>query len=98
MAYLVLVRHGTSTYNEKGIWAGWDDPELTEKGKEDAKVAGEHLKDIHFDEAYTSDLTRHKQTLQIILKTLNQTNVHTTESNAVKERNYGDFTAQNKWE
>ena len=98
MAYLALVRHGTSTYNEKGIWAGWDDPELTEKGKEDAKVAGEHLKDIHFDEAYTSDLTRHKQTLQIILKTLNQTDIHTTESNAVKERDYGDFTAQNKWE
>ena len=98
MAYLVLVRHGTSTYNERGIWAGWDDPELTEKGKEDAKVAGENLKDIHFDEAYTSDLTRHKQTLQIVLETLNQINVHTTESNAVKERDYGDYTAKNKWE
>jgi 2,3-bisphosphoglycerate-dependent phosphoglycerate mutase len=98
MAYLVLVRHGTSTYNEKGIWAGWDDPELTEKGKEDAKAAGEHLKDIKFDEAYTSDLTRHKQTLQIILDAINQPDVHTTESNAVKERDYGDFTAKNKWE
>lgn len=98
MAYLVLVRHGTSTYNEKGIWAGWDDPELTEKGKEDAKIAGECLKDIKFDEAYTSDLTRHKQTLQIVLETLNQTAVHTTESNAVKERDYGDYTAKNKWE
>ncbi|MGI8419821.1 MAG: 2,3-bisphosphoglycerate-dependent phosphoglycerate mutase [Candidatus Levyibacteriota bacterium] len=98
MAYLALVRHGTSIYNEKGLWAGWDDPELTEKGKEDAKNAGEHLKDIHFDEAYTSDLARHKQTLQIILETIKQQNVPTTESNAVKERDYGDFTAKNKWE
>lgn len=98
MAYLVLVRHGTSTYNEKGIWAGWDDPELTDKGKEDAKIAGEHLKDIKFDEAYTSDLIRHKQTLEIILKAIGQANVHTTETNALKERDYGDFTGKNKWD
>jgi len=98
MAYLVLVRHGTSEYNEKGLWAGWDDPELTEKGKEDAQVAGETLKDIHFDEAFTSDLKRHKQTLDIILDALNQHNVHVVINNALKERDYGDFTAKNKWE
>src|SRR6266571_4098351 len=98
MAYLVLVRHGTSIYNEKGIWAGWDDPELTEQGKKDAKIAAETLKDIHFDQAYTSDLTRHKQTLDIILNTLNQHNVAITENNALKERDYGDFTGKNKWE
>src|SRR5258708_15183227 len=98
MAYLVLVRHGTSTYNEKGIWAGWDNPELTEKGKEDAKIAGEHLTDIHFDAAYISDLLRHKQTLEIILDVLKETNIPVTVSNAIKERDYGDFTAKNKWE
>jgi 2,3-bisphosphoglycerate-dependent phosphoglycerate mutase len=98
MSYLVLVRHGTSTYNEKGIWAGWDDPELTEKGKEDAVAAGETLKDIHFNEAYISSLIRHKETLKIILDTIGQPDVQTIESNAVKERDYGDFTAKNKWE
>ncbi len=98
MAYLVLVRHGTSEYNEKGIWAGWDDPKLTEKGEEDARVAATFLTDIPFDEAYISDLTRHKQTLEIILQELKQSNVHTTVTNAVKERDYGDFTAKNKWE
>ncbi|SRR6266568_1095954 len=98
MANLVLVRHGTSVYNEKGLWTGWDDPELNEKGKEDARLAGEHLLDIHFDEAYTSDLLRHKQTLKIILATINQPDVYTTECNALKERDYGDFTAKNKWE
>lgn len=98
MAYLVIVRHGTSIYNEKGLWTGWDDPELNKKGIEDAKAAGEHLKDIHFDEGYISDLKRHKETLDIILQTINQPNVHITVSNALKERNYGDFTAKNKWE
>ena len=97
MAYLALVRHGTSVYNAKGIWAGWDDPELNEQGREDAKIAGEHLKDIKFDQAYVSDLTRHKQTLEIILETIKQ-KPQVTESNAVKERDYGDFTAKNKWE
>jgi len=98
MAYLVLVRHGTSEYNEKGLWTGWDDPELNEKGKEDAKAAGEALKNIHFDHAYTSELTRHKETLEIILDTINQHDVPTTESNALKERDYGDYTAKNKWD
>jgi 2,3-bisphosphoglycerate-dependent phosphoglycerate mutase len=98
MAYLALVRHGTSTYNEKGIWTGWDNPELTEKGKEDAKTAGEHLKDIHFDEAFCSELQRQRMTLQIILDTIKQKHIQVTESNALKERNYGDYTAKNKWE
>ena len=98
MAYLALVRHGTSAYNEKGLWAGWENPELTEKGKEDAKKAGDDLKDIHFDEAFCSELIRHKQTLHIILDTIHQQNIKITESNALKERNYGDYNGKNKWE
>ena len=98
MAFLVLVRHGTSEYNEKGLWTGWDDPELNEKGKTDATEAGKHLKDIHFDQGYVSDLKRHKETLDIILNTINQPNVPVTISNALKERDYGDFTSKNKWD
>jgi 2,3-bisphosphoglycerate-dependent phosphoglycerate mutase len=98
MAYLALVRHGTSEYNEKGLWTGWDDPALNEKGKEDAKKAGEHLKDIHFDEGFISDLQRHKETLDIILEMINQQNLKVTVSNALKERDYGDYTAKNKWD
>jgi 2,3-bisphosphoglycerate-dependent phosphoglycerate mutase len=98
MAYLALVRHGTSEYNEKGLWTGWDNPELNDKGKEDAKKAGEHLKDIHFNEGFISDLIRHKETIDIILAVINQQDIPVTVSNALKERNYGDFTAKNKWE
>lgn len=98
MAYLVLVRHGTSEYNAKGIWAGWHDPLLTEEGKKDAEIAGEALRDIHFDYGIVSSLTRHKQTLEIILKHPGQEHVQVIETEAVKERNYGDFTGKNKWE
>jgi 2,3-bisphosphoglycerate-dependent phosphoglycerate mutase len=97
MAYLVLVRHGTSEYNAKGIWAGWHDPALTQDGEKDAAVAAEALKDIHFDKAYTAPFIRTKKTLEIMLQTLGQT-VPTTEANELKERNYGDFNGKNKWE
>lgn len=97
MAYLVLVRHGMSEYNEKGLWAGWDDPEMTEEGKEEALHAGFAIKDIHFDFGYTSPFKRTKDTLQIILQTINQENLPIIKNSALNERNYGDFTTKNKW-
>ncbi len=98
MSYLVLVRHGLSEYNAKGIWAGWDDPALTPEGEEEAKRAGEALQDIHFDAGFTSVLKRAKDTLEIIKQKINQPDLPTTENKAVNERNYGDFTRKNKWE
>ena len=41
---LVLVRHGQSDWNLKNLFTGWRDPDLTEKGVEEAKAAGERLK------------------------------------------------------
>lgn len=97
MAYLVLVRHGESTYNAKGVWTGWLDPPLSEKGFEEARQAGEKLKGTHFDIAYTSDLLRAQQTLAEIKKILD-IEIPTIISPEIKERNYGDYTDKNKWE
>jgi 2,3-bisphosphoglycerate-dependent phosphoglycerate mutase len=97
MAHLVLVRHGTSEYNAKGLWAGWHDPALTPEGEKDAVVAAETLKDLHFDEAYTAPFLRTQKTLEILLHTLNQ-NPPIVQSNELRERNYGDFNGKNKWE
>src|SRR6185369_4396435 len=41
---------------------------------------------------------RTKKTLDIILRTLNIQNLPISESDALKERNYGDFGGKNKWE
>lgn len=98
MAYLVLVRHGTSTYNEQGLWTGWADPMLNEQGIEEAKKAGESLLDIHFDSAYSSALKRAEDTLRYILEVLGQTQIPVTVTPALNERNYGDYTGKNKWE
>lgn len=53
-----IVRHGQSETNVLGRWTGWLDVNLTEKGKNDAKSAGEILKGITFDKVYASDLAR----------------------------------------
>lgn len=98
MAYLVLVRHGESEWNVKGVWTGWTDVDLSPKGHEEARQAGEALKDIHFDLAYTSTLKRAKNTLLEIEKVIGQTDLTATESSALNERNYGDLTGKNKWE
>lgn len=98
MAYLVLVRHGLSEYNEKGLWTGWDDPKLTPEGHIQAKKVGTLLKDIHFDISYTASLIRARQTLEDIIEVLGQKKLKIIETDRLNERDYGDFTKKNKWE
>ena len=37
---LVLLRHGQSEWNLKNLFTGWKDPDLTDKGREEAREAG----------------------------------------------------------
>lgn len=98
MSKLVLVRHGISEYNAKGIWTGWADPDLTEQGLEDAKKSGESLKDIYFDLGFIAPFKRNRETISQIKKVLRQENLEVIESNEIRERNYGVFTGKNKWD
>lgn len=98
MAKLVLVRHGISEYNAKGIWTGWDDPDLTTQGVEQARKAGQEIKDIKFGIAYTADLIRAKHTLEEILEETGQQNIPVITAPEIKERHYGIFTKKNKWQ
>jgi len=97
MSYLVLVRHGKSEWNEKGLWTGWRDIPLAPAGIEEARATGLQLNDIKFDYAYTSVLSRAKQTLDEILKVVGQ-NPPVIADKALNERNYGDYTEKNKWD
>jgi len=97
MAYLILVRHGESEWNEKGLWTGLTDIGLTEKGKEEARLAGEKLKVLPVDFAFTSQLIRAKQTLDEVKNVLG-IDVPTFEDKALNERDYGIYTGKNKWE
>src|SRR5476649_317249 len=66
---LVLVRHGESEWNKENRFTGWHDVELSDKGRTEAKAAGQLLKDegFHFDFAYTSVLKRAIHTLWSVL-------------------------------
>ena len=98
MASLVLVRHGQSQWNEKNLFTGWKDPDLTEKGEKEAKEAGLALKEsgYKFDIMFTSVLLRAKRTGKLILEQMGQEDLKTFENEALNERNYGDLVGLNK--
>lgn len=95
---LVLVRHGQSEWNLKNLFTGWKDPDLTEKGVEEAKQAGRSLKErgLTFDRAFTSGLSRAQKTLGLILGELGLENLSTAKDVALNERDYGDLSGLNK--
>jgi 2,3-bisphosphoglycerate-dependent phosphoglycerate mutase len=95
---LVIVRHGQSAWNLENRFTGWIDVDITEKGEEEARIAGEKLKGKKFDIAFTSDLLRAQRTLQIILETTGQTNIPIVKNVALNERHYGDLQGANKAE
>ncbi|MCG2690317.1 2,3-bisphosphoglycerate-dependent phosphoglycerate mutase, partial [Candidatus Parcubacteria bacterium] len=97
MYKLVLLRHGQSAFNAKDIFTGWRDPSLSEKGKQESKKAGKLLKQANFclDLAFTSELKRATQTLDIALKELGLTPL-VKKSIALNERHYGALQGKNK--
>jgi 2,3-bisphosphoglycerate-dependent phosphoglycerate mutase len=98
MAKLILLRHGQSTWNLENKFTGWIDVPLTEQGEKEAQRAGEHLKDVKIDEAFTSVLTRAIETLNIALKAAGQEGVPTKFDKAINERMYGDLQGLDKAE
>ncbi len=98
MAFLILVRHGQSEWNAKGVWTGLTDIPLSEKGRSEAKAAAEKLRDVPIDEAFTSVLSRARETCTIILDVLGKNDVGIIEDKALNERDYGIYTGKNKWE
>ena len=70
---LVLVRHGLSSFNAKGLIQGrTDDSLLTNEGYEQALKAGKALSKINFDKIYSSPLVRAAETAKTIKKSLNK--------------------------
>ena len=64
---IYVMRHGESESNASGRFTGWWDVPLTERGVEQARVAGEKLRKIKFDRVYASDLQRARQTCEAAL-------------------------------
>jgi len=94
---LILVRHGLSVYNDQNRFTGWKDVELNEQGINEAKQAVNLLEEIKFDMAFTSNLKRANDTLDLILKGIEQ-DIPIEKNLALNERDYGDLVGQNKAE
>src|SRR5690606_16047231 len=77
---------------------GWEDVPLTEQGREEARRSGRLLRDMKFDQAFTSDLQRATETLAIVLAENAHGDVPITGDQALNERHYGDLQGLNKEE
>jgi 2,3-bisphosphoglycerate-dependent phosphoglycerate mutase len=95
MPKLVLIRHGQSIWNLENRFTGWVDVPLTEVGRQEARKAAEHLRDMSFQVAYTSDLSRAQDTLKEILCHLGW-DIPVIRDKALNERFYGDLQGLNK--
>ncbi|MCX8105719.1 MAG: 2,3-diphosphoglycerate-dependent phosphoglycerate mutase [Ignavibacterium album] len=100
MYKVVLLRHGESIWNKENRFTGWTDVDLSEKGKEEAKKAGEVLKSegYTFDIAYTSVLKRAIRTLWIVLDEMDLMWIPVIRHWRLNERHYGALQGLNKAE
>lgn len=97
---LVLVRHGESLWNQENRFTGWQDVDLSEKGRAEALKGGQALRDkgFVFDVAYTSVLKRAIKTLNIVLDELDQVWLPVQKEWRLNERHYGALQGLNKAE
>ena len=99
MSYLILVRHGQSTWNLEKRFTGWVDVDLTDNGKLEAEKSGLLIREkkISINLYYSSLQLRANHTLKIIQKILNDKK-NFTRSWQLNERHYGALTGLNKVE
>ena len=88
-----FVRHAQSEYNQKKLFTGWHDPNLTEHGIEKAQQLKKDLEGINFSHVFSSPLKRAYSTALILT---HKDKIVIDER--LKERSYGDWSAKNKEE
>ncbi len=100
MKRIVLIRHGESVWNKENRFTGWTNVDLSEKGVEEAKKAGELLKKegFKFGKAYTSYLKRAIKTLNQVLDCMDLDWIPVEKSWRLNEKHYGMLQGLNKAE
>jgi len=63
---IYIVRHGETDWNVEGRYGGRIDVSLNEKGRKQAEVIKETLKNVEFDTVFSSPLVRAYETARII--------------------------------
>ena len=88
MGRLHLIRHGETEWNSQHRAQSYTDIPLSDVGRQQAQCTAERLKDVDFDIAYSSDLSRAKETAEIIL---GKRNIQVKTSRSLREYNKGVF-------
>jgi len=99
-AKLIFSRHGESEWNQKNIFTGWVDVDLSEKGLLEGKEAGSLIKGEGYkiDVAFTSYLKRAIKTCNLALEAADQLSVPVNKTWRLNERMYGGLTGLDKKE
>ena len=83
--------HGTTTDNEAKLASGWNNSELSEKGKMQAKALCQTIKDEHFDIVFCSDLKRATDSAKIDFA---GRDIDIIQDSRLRECNYGDYNGK----
>lgn len=97
---LILLRHGNSVWNQKNLFTGWVDVDLSDQGVQEAKRAGELLTQsgLKPDILYTSLLKRAINTAHLALNEMDRNWIETKRSWRLNERHYGSLQGLDKAE
>jgi 2,3-bisphosphoglycerate-dependent phosphoglycerate mutase len=100
MIKLVLLRHGESTWNRENRFTGWTDVDLSDKGYEEAELAGRTLRDggYTFDIAFCSVLRRAIRTLWLVQEGMDAMWLPVEKDWRLNERHYGMLQGLDKTE
>lgn len=100
MPTLVLIRHGQSAWNLENRFTGWWDVDLTDQGVNEARAAGELMrnKGLDFDLCFTSFQSRAIKTLHLALEAMGRLWLPEEKSWKLNERHYGGLTGLDKAE
>ncbi len=98
MATLLLLRHGESDWNAKGLFTGWVDVGLSDTGEQEARRGGRLLAEagLRPDVVHTSVLTRAIQTAHLALDSAGLLWLPVRRSWRLNERHYGALQGKNK--
>ena len=98
LSRLVLLRHGESTWNDKGLFTGWVDVDLSERGQQEATRAGELLVSSGLlpDVVHTSVLLRATRTAELALEVAGRSWIPVRRSWRLNERHYGALQGKSK--
>ena len=95
---LILLRHGESQWNEKNLFTGWVDVDLSAKGLVEAQRAGELLVEhrLRPDVLHTSILRRAINTANICLDAADRHWIPVRRTWRLNERHYGALQGKDK--